>query len=197
MLRVTLFCTVFFAISAAVYAQSAIPVRGTITGLEGDVLLVTTREGRDMKIELARDTAISYLKALKLEDLKPGTPLGTTAVVGPDGKLVAKEVRVSTAGPQRREGHWDMDRPGDTMTNGSMSGAAQRGNNGREITVTYQGGSKVIVVPENTPVLVPVPADRSYLKRGETVAITASMNNDGKLIASRVQLSGDGTRAPQ
>src|SRR5258706_14063758 len=113
MRRVTLLCAMFIATSAAVHAQSAIPVRGTITGLEGNVLAVTTREGRDMKIELAQDAAISYPKAVKLEDLKPGTPLGTTAVAGPDGKLVASEVHVSSAGPQRREGHWDMDRPGD------------------------------------------------------------------------------------
>lgn len=194
--RVTLLCAMLFATSAAVHAQSAIPVRGTITGLEGNVLSVTTREGRDMKIELATDAAITYPKAVKLEDLKPGTPLGTTAVAGPDGKLVASEVHVSSAGPLRREGHWDMDRPGDTMTNGTVSGAAHRGN-GREITVSYKGGSNVVLVPENTPVVMPIAADRSYLKRGEYVALTASMNNDGKLIASRVQVSKDGVRPPQ
>ena len=109
MRRVMLLCAMFIATSAGVHAQSAIPVRGTITGLEGNVLSVTTREGRDMKVELAKDTAISYPKAVKLEDLKPGTPLGTTAAAGPDGKLVASEVHVATAGPFRREGHWDMD----------------------------------------------------------------------------------------
>ena len=196
MRRVTLLCAMFIATSAVVHAQSAIPVRGTITGLEGNVLSVTTREGRDMKIELAKDVAISYPKAVKLEDLKPGTPLGTTAVAGPDGRLVASEVHVSTAGPLRREGHWNMDRPGDTMTNGTVSGAAQRGN-GREITVSYKGGSTVVLVPENTPIVMPIAADRSYLKRGEYVSLAASMNNDGKLIASSVQVSKDGMRPPQ
>ena len=65
--------------SAAAFAQSAIRVRGTITGLQGDELSVTTREGRDMKIELAKNVAISYTKAVKLADLKPDrVVVGTT-----------------------------------------------------------------------------------------------------------------------
>ena len=192
MRKVILFCTMLIGASAAVHAQTAIPVQGAINGVEGNVLSVTTREGRDMKIELAKDAAISYPKMVKLEDIKPGTALGVTAAPGPDGKLVASRVSVST-NPLRREGHWNMDKPGDTMTNGSVSGAAQRGN-GRELTVSYKDGSNVIFVPENTPIVMPIAADRSYLKRGEYVALTASMDNDGKLIASRVQVSKDGVR---
>src|SRR5262249_34680167 len=132
MYKFAAFCAMFLATSATVIAQTDIRVRGTIKGLDGDVLSVTTREGRDMKVELAKDAAISYPKAVKLEDLKPGTPLGTTAAPGPDGRLVASEVHVSTAGPLRREGHWNMDRPGDTMTNGTVSTNAQVGK-GHEI----------------------------------------------------------------
>ena len=196
MYRAVLLCATLIATST-LHAQTPIPVRGTITGLQGDVLSVTTREGRDLKIELAKNASVSYVKNVKLEDLKPGTPLGTTAVAGPDGKLVAREVHVSEASPLRREGHWDMDvLPGATMTNGTVSAAAQL-SGGRELTITYKGGSNVVLIPPNTPVVVPVTADRSYLKSGEYVVLTAAMNNDGKLGASRVQVSKDGVRPPQ
>ena len=195
MYRSILLCAMLIATSA-LHAQSAIPVRGTITGLQGDVLSVTTREGRDLKVELTKDVSVSYVKNVKLEDLKPGTPLGTTAVAGPDGKLVAREVHVSVAGPLRREGHWAMDvAPGATMTNGTVSAAAQL-SGGRELTISYKGGSNIVLIPPNTPVVAPVAADRSYLKNGEYVALTAAMNNDGKLATSRVQVSKDGVQPP-
>lgn len=195
MYRSILLCAMLIATSA-LHAQSAIPVRGTITGLQGDVLSVTTREGRDLKIELTKDTSVSYVKNVKLEDLKPGTPLGTTAVAGPDGKLVAREVHVSATGAFRTQGHFPMSVfPGATMTNGTVSAAATL-SGGRELTVTYEGGSKVVLIPPNTPVVVPVAADRSYLKNGEYVALSAAMNNDGKLATSRVQVSKDGVQPP-
>src|SRR5688572_26260026 len=58
--------------SAAAQAQVSLRVRGTITGLEGDVLSVKTREGRDLKLNLSDKTAVVAAKALKLEELKPG-----------------------------------------------------------------------------------------------------------------------------
>lgn len=54
-----------------------------------------------------------------------------------------------------------------------------------------------MVVPENTPVVMAVAGDRSLLKPGEYAFIQARMNNDGKVIASRIQVSKDGVRPPQ
>jgi len=42
-----------------------------------------------------------------------------------------------------------------------------------------------------------VDGDRSLLKAGEYAYIQAGMNNDGKVVASRVQVSKDGVRPPQ
>jgi len=197
MYRTLIFFAALALASANTYAQSAVPVRGTITGLQGNELDVSTRDGRDMKVELTRDTTILYTKAIKLTDLKPGTRLGTTAVPGPDGKLVAKEVHVSLPDrPFTNEGHFPMANiPGATMTNATVSAAGQL-TNGRELTLTYKGGSQVVIVPDNTPVSMPVAGDRSYLVRGEFVSLSAAMNNDGKLVASRVQVSKDGAMPP-
>jgi hypothetical protein len=178
-------------------AQTTVPVRGTIERLDGDMLSVKSRDGRDMTIELAKNASVAYMKGLKLADLKPGTGLGTAAVEGSDGKLVAREVFVFP--PERgvpNEGHRPMAEPNTTMTNATVSALVQS-NSGRELTLTYKGGSTTVEVPENTPIVTAVAADRSYLRPGEYVNIRASMNNDGKLTASSVQVSKDGVRPPQ
>lgn len=183
--------------SAGAHAQN-LRIRGTLTGLDGDVLLVKTREGRDLKVELTDKTTFAYVRAVKLADIKPGTGLGVTAVPGPDGKLVARGLMVFPA--ERgvpNEGH----RPHDLETNSSMTNApvssiAQVGN-GREVTVSYKGGTQTVIVTDSTPIVAAVEADRSVLKIGEYAYIAAGMNNDGKVIATRVQVSRDGVRPPQ
>ena len=193
-----LICGALVFASTAVQAQTQMRIRGTITAVEGDVLAVKTREGRDMKIELAPNTTYAYPKQVKLADIKPGTPLGTTAVPGPDGKLVAREVHVfpvDCAIPNEGHRPWDLE-PKSSMTNAAVSAVSQ-GSNGRELTLKYKDGSQTVVVPENTPVVMAVDGDRSLLKAGEYAYIQAGMNNDGKVVASRVQVSKDGVRPPQ
>jgi len=189
-------CGVLALASAGADAQMR--VRGTITSFDGNVLAVKTREGRDVKIELGKDATVAYPKALKLSDIKAGTPLGTTAVMGADGRLVAREIHVFPA--ERgipNEGHrpWDLE-PNSSMTNATVSALAQAGGS-RELTLTYKGGSQKVIVPDNVPVVIAVEADRSLLVPGAYVFVAASMNNDGKIIASRVQVSKDGVKPPQ
>ncbi|MGH8617052.1 MAG: DUF5666 domain-containing protein [Burkholderiales bacterium] len=184
-----------FAAASTAGAQS-LRIRGTITGLDGDVLLVKTREGRDMKIDLTDKTTVATMRALKLADIKPGTGLGVTAIPGPDGKLLARGLLVFPAAAPN-EGHRPHDlEAGSSMTNAPVSGIAQVGN-GRELTVSYKGGTQTVIVTDSTPIVAAVEADRTALKTGEYAYIAAGMNNDGKVVATRVQVSKDGVRPPQ
>ena len=196
-LNLAVLCGVLVMASAAADAQQ-VRVRGDITAFDGNVLSVRTREGRDVRIELAKDAAVAYPRALNFADIKPGTPLATTAVKGADGKLVAREVR---AFPVERgvtnEGHRPIDtEPNATMTNAMVSALAQAGS-GRELVLTYKGGSQTVVVPETTPVVLMVQGDRSLLVPGAYIVIaSARMDNDGKLSAGNVYVSKDGVRPP-
>ena len=185
------------AMSTAALAQNTIRVRGTITAVDGNVLSVKSREGQDLKIDLAANATFSYVKALRLEDVKPGTPLGTSAVTGPDGKLIARELHLFS--PERgvpNEGHrpWDLE-PGSTMTNAMVTAVAQAAG-GRELTLTYKGGKQQVIVPDGIPVVTAVPSDRSLLKPGEYVVVAATLGADGKITATRVQVSKDGVKPP-
>src|SRR5450631_291944 len=129
--------------SAAAQTPGPTRVRGTITSLDGNVLSVKSREGQDLKIELAPNATFAYMKKMDLADIKPGTPLGTSAVKGKDGKLVARELHLFNPDkPIPNEGHrpWDLE-PNSTMTNGSvttLANAKVETTNGRVITVKYK-----------------------------------------------------------
>ena len=195
--KLLLFSALVFAVTL-VEAQTPMRIRGQIESVNGNLLMVKTREGREMKIEIGPNATFSYPKMVKLADIKPGTPIGTTAVPGSGGKLIAREIHVFPADrPVPGEGHrpWDLE-PNSTMTNAAVSAVIQ-GNHDRELTLTYKGGSQIVVVPDNTPVVMAASGDRSLLKPGEYVFMQAGMDNDGKVIASRIQVSKDGVRPPE
>src|SRR5258708_1987695 len=78
--------------SSVANAQAPMRIRGTITGLDGDVLSVKTRDGKDVKINLAPNFTVSAAKAVTLADFKPGAYVGSTAKKNAAGVLVASEV---------------------------------------------------------------------------------------------------------
>jgi hypothetical protein len=177
--------------STIAFAQTNVRVRGTITGLSGDVLSVKSRDGKDVQLHLAPDAAVAVAKQTTLAELKPGTYVGSAAMKRPDGTLVAKEVH--TLGPQVPAGHtpWDLE-PGSTMTNANLAGVV-KGAGGDEITLQYKDGSQKILVPPGTPIITFTPGDRSDLKAGETIFTTAR-DEGGKLTAQRIQVSKDGVK---
>jgi hypothetical protein len=184
--------------AGASQAQEAVRLRGSITAFDGKMLAVHTREGANVSVEVGDAVSVDYMKALRLEDVKPGTALGTSAVPGRDGKLIARELHLFPAEPGvPNEGSrpWDLE-PGSSMTNATVSAVAQA-TGGREITLTYKGGSQQVVVPEGIPVVTAVKGDRTLLKPSEYVLVAATRNADGRVVASRIQVSKDGVRPPQ
>lgn len=185
-------------IAGAARAQDAVRLRGTITAFNGKTLAMHTREGADVRVDLSDKTTVAYMKALRLEDVKPGTALGTSAVMGRDGKLIARELHLFSAErgiPNEGTRPWDLE-PGSSMTNATVSAVAQA-SGGREITLSYKGGAQQVLVPAGIPVVTAVEADRSLLKPGEYVLVAAVRSADGRIAASRIQVSKDGVRPPQ
>jgi hypothetical protein len=179
--------------SSGAFAQSTVRVRGTIAALDGDVVVVKSREGgKELRVQLAPDAQVAVAKATTLADIKPGTYVGSAAVKRADGTLVAKEVH--TLPPQVPAGHipWDLE-PGSTMTNANLAGVAKTAG-GNQITLQYKEGTQKILVPPGTPIVTFVPGDRSALKPGETIFTTARVEADGKLSTQRIQVSKDGVR---
>ena len=191
----------FAFVSMLAEAQAATPmrIRGTITALEGNVLSVKSRDGKDLQINLADNLAVSGTKAITMADIKPGDYVGSATMKRPDGTLVALEVHLIPAALRGviAEGHapWDLE-PGSMMTNATLTAAVQAAG-GREITLQYKDGSQKILVPEGTPMATSVPGDRSLLVPGAYVFMVAQVAPDGKISAARIQASKDGVKPPQ
>jgi hypothetical protein len=176
----------------AAFAQAPTRVRGTITAIDGDVLSVKSRDGKDLKVHLTPDAGVATAKAAALAEMK-GKYVGVTAV-NKGGRLVALEVH--SLPPQAKPGHtpWDL-APGSTMTNANLEGIAQA-SGGSEITMNYQGGSQKILVPSGTPVVTFVPGSRADLKVGEYIWTLARQEADGKIVTQRISVSKNGVKPP-
>ena len=182
-------------ISASAFAQTNVRVRGTITALNGDVLSVKTREGKDVNLQLAPDAAVVVPKKGTAADFKPGTYAGITSVKGPDGRLVAK--RVHALGPQvpQMHGNWDSI-PNSMMTNANIENIAQA-SGGNELTMKYKDGEQKILVTPEIEYYTFGPGTRADLKPGATIFTGARVGDDGKFMTNRVAVSKDGVNPPQ
>src|SRR3981081_4259892 len=69
-------------------------VRGTIEGVDGDVLSVKSRSGEDVKLHMAGNMRVVGIIKISVADIKVGSFIGTTTVPGPDGNHNAVEVHV-------------------------------------------------------------------------------------------------------
>jgi hypothetical protein len=180
--RSRLFIVLIVVASAAV-AQAPTRVRGTISGVEGNVVSVKDAGGQISQIKLGDKTEIVFAQPIALSDIKPGDFLGVTSTRRADGTLTAYEVRrfPKPVNP----GHRPFDgRDDQTMTNASV-GAVVQSASGRELTMTYKGGAQKIVVPESASVSTLVPGNRSQLVRGAPVNLT----HDANRVALRIQVS--------
>jgi hypothetical protein len=189
----------FFAVSTLFLASLSanaqnMRVRGTITSLDGDVLSVKTREGKDVKVTLAPDAQVATTKKVSADEFKPGSYVGVTSVKGPDGRLVAK--RIHALGPQvpQMHGPWDGI-PNSMMTNSNITGITKMGS-GSELTLTNKEGEQKILVNSETEYYNFVPGTRADLKKGETIFTGARVEGD-KLLTQRVSVSKDGVKPPQ
>jgi hypothetical protein len=176
-------------------AQTNVRVRGTITALNGDLLTVKSRDGRDIQLNLAPDTQVVTAKATSATEFKPGSFVGVTSVKGPDGRLVAR--RVHALGPQVPSGHtaWDSI-PNSLMTNANVTSSAQV-SGGQELTLKYKDGEQKILVTPQTEYYTFAPGSRADLKPGETIFSGARVGDDGKFSTQRVAVSKDGVKPPQ
>jgi hypothetical protein len=187
------------AASGAAVAQSngATRIRGEVVSVAGDTMVVHRTNADNVTVDFKADVPVATLKALKLADIKPGSYVGATSTPGPDGKLVAREVHVFPEAMRGRgDGHRDWDLlPGSSMTNANVDSVAQA-TAGRELTMSYNGGTKAVVVPETTPVVAFVDGTHADVVAGRKIFITATTIAPGHYAASRVTVEKDGVVPP-
>src|SRR5579862_3831000 len=170
------------SVLGALAQQSPTPtrVRGTIEGVDGDLIMVKSRSGEDVKLHMTADMKVVGIVKIALADIKLGSFIGTTTVPGPDGRQDAVEVHVF---PENMRGTGEGSRPYDLRPNSTMTNATVAetvaGNDGQNLTIKYKDGEKKITVGADTPVVTYVPGEKSDLKSGAKIIAFIKQLPDG------------------
>jgi len=184
---------VFLAVCSA-QAQTSVRIRGTISALDGNVLSVKSRDGKDLKIALADNVAVAVAKPIRFEDIKVGDYVGATTMPGPNGTQIAVEVHYLPPSVPEGQLPWDL-QAGSTMTNASVASMVS-GTSDHELTLRFKDTTQKIVVPATAALARSVPGSRADLVAGEYVFLVVQQAADGTLSAARVQVSKDGVKPP-
>ena len=190
----TLAAAMFAASFAMVSAQQAQTQRvmGKIEGVDGQTLVVKTRDG-DLKVNVTDNVAVFGVVKATVADIKTGSFVGVGAMPQPDGSQ--KAIRVMIFAESQRgtgEGHRPWNQPGSTMTNATVDTTVSSVD-GQVLTVKYRDGEKKIIIPPNLAIQQYVAGDKSELKPGADILIvSAAKKPDGTLEASRVNVGRDG-----
>jgi hypothetical protein len=168
-------------------------IRGTIEGLDGNVLMVKARDGSSVKINLADNWQVTAYTKATLSDIKVGTFIGVGAAAQPDGSQRAVSINIF---PESARGLGEGFRPWDVVPNGTMTNAnvaeAVTGADGQTLMLKYKDGEKKIVVPPTATIAMFGPGEKAEVKPGVAVAITAVAKPDGSFETARVGVGRDG-----
>ena len=192
-----------FAAAAALAVAATLPasaqqqttrVRGTIEKLDGNMLMVKSRDGAELHITLTENVQVVGVEKAALSDITVGSYIGSAAMPQPDGSQKALEVHIF---PESMRGTGEGHRPyapvpQSTMTNGTV-GNAVTSVDGHAVNIKYRDGEKKIVVPPDVPVVRYVIGTKADLKPGaHFTIISATKKPDGTLETTRVNVGRDG-----
>lgn len=188
---------VLFGFPLAQAQEAPVRIRGTIERVDGDVYIVKARAGGEMKMKLAQNAKVVALIKATLAEIKQGSYIGVSGLPQPDGTQKALEVHIFPENMRGvGEGHrgWDL-QPSSTMTNGNVE-QATASSEGQILILKYKDGEKRVAVPNDTPIVVYLPGDKSELTPGAQIFVSAAVKQpDGTLQAPRVNV-GRGTAPP-
>ncbi|OYX29878.1 MAG: hypothetical protein B7Y99_12535 [Caulobacterales bacterium 32-69-10] len=185
---------VAIVLAGAAVAQAPPPpanvrVDGVVTAVETSGLKVRGADGKELTVGFTPDFVVVETRPVDFDAIKPGAFVATANVTEADGVGRSIELRMFEPGSRAGEGNRPMTQagaaPGQMMTNATVS-SVSRSATGRELTVTFPGGERKIVVPEGMPIIASFPTDPSVIKPGVKVFAIAAVGPDGTLRTNRL-----------
>jgi hypothetical protein len=183
---------VSFAALSSAAAQQPTRVRGTIEQVNGSTVTVRAGDTGELKLNLADGVKVYGVVRASAVDIKPGAYVGVGAMPQTDGSQKAIQVIIFADSLRGvGEGHRPWDRPGTTMTNGTVEAVVGRVEDHR-FTVKYKDGEKTIAIAPDTVIRAYVVGSRDELKPGANVSTVATKKPDGTLETARISVGRDG-----
>jgi hypothetical protein len=195
-LRVLAVAGVVAALAAATSAQAQnVRVRGAIESVDGNTVMVKSREGTSLKLVLKDNANVRGVVKASLADVKASTNVAITSRPRADGTLQAVELRIFPPGPFNSfHGDWDLTPGSPTfMTNGAMQ-TSVAAVDGQVLTVEYKippdktDVKKILVTPQ-TIIATTVAGSKADLKPGLKVFVAnAPKLADGSIDVANIQV---------
>ena len=188
-------------------ASAPMPVRGTITAVNGSTLAITEPSGAKVSVQLAANATVVDLLPSSLSDVKAGSYIGTAAIRMPNGTYRAMELQVfpaSMRGIGLGTRRWNL-KAHSTMTNGTVGGMTSAGGTVSSVskagnltlTVNDGSGNKTVLVPAGVPVVTYAPGTAADLQPGAHVIFFPTKAAGAKsFTASRINVGKDGLVPP-
>lgn len=185
--------------SSAFAADNVIkPTRGTIESVNGDSVQIMTRQGKKLDAKLTDQTKINSVTKGDISDIKADSFIGTAAAPQADGTLKALEVHVFSPSLRGNGEGFNPFESADgkinTMTNGTVGKLVN--SNGRTLTLKYHDAEKKVIVPDDVPVVLLAPGDRSLLMPGVKVILFLTEDDKGQLAIRSISAGKDGIAPP-
>jgi hypothetical protein len=181
---------------ALAQTPATVRLRGTVQAVTPSTVTIKERRGEVIELVLSDKLVVSEVYPIKLEDIQPGSFIGTAAMPQADGTQRAIAVTVFPESARgTAEGHRPFDlQPQSTMTNATVADVAAAPT-GRTLQLKYKDGEKTIIVPQDAPIVTFKPSHRSLLVVGASVSISAQAV-DGKPTALRINAGRNGFVLP-
>jgi len=180
------------ATTVAAQAQN-VRVRGAIESVDGNTVLVKSRDGASLKLVLKDNANVRGVVKASLVDVKAATNVAITSRPRADGTLEAVELRIFPPGPFNSfHGDWDLT-PGSFMTNGAAQ-TSVAAVDGQMLTVEYKippdkTDIKKILVTPKTIIATTVASSKADLKPGLRVFVAGAPKlPDGSLDVANIQV---------
>ena len=184
-----------FAATTVVAQAQNVRVRGAIESVDGNTVMVKSRDGASLKLVLKDNAAVRGVVKASLADVKAATNVAITSRPRADGTLEAVELRIFPPGPFNSfHGDWDLT-PGTPtfMTNGAMQQSVAAVD-GQVLTVEYKippdkTDIKKILVTPKTIIATTVAGSKADLKPGLRVFVAGAPKlPDGSLDVANIQV---------
>jgi hypothetical protein len=200
-------------------------VRGTVSSISPTTLVVQTASGADISVALTGNTHYLQVAKSNLNNIDTGSFIGTATKSVGSLMVALEVVIFPPSMTGTGEGHYAWDKLPDTtraggattvstmtngtvaavkasspatvassMTNGTVAAATSQ-NGAQQLTVTYKGGEKTILVPPTAPIVTFHPGDMAEVTKGAAVFVNGLKDGDN-ITANVVAVGVDGVRPP-
>lgn len=196
------FYTALFVISLTVTsttpaADKPLHLRGEITSVTGNQLVVKANHGTTTTLQLSNELQVLDVFRTELSAVAENSYVGVAAAPAGAGKLKALGVMVFPEGARGlNEGHfpWDLQKKS-TMTNATVAKLLKK-ENGAEVEVRYGDKTQTISIDTATIFGQFVPGTRTLLVKGAKILIFANPTEGSLPIAEMIMVGRAGFLPP-